>query len=252
MKMKYTIEKAMALLLSLLFVACGEESLLVNSNDVAYVQFALNMTTDTTSVSFKMYNEGEDAKIPIEVTVFGQLQQDDLSFSVGVDEKKTTLSSALYSLPTDCKIRKGLLKDTIYVVLKNDPILKTETKRLELTIVESESVKLGNFVNSKAIVTVTDRLFKPRWWSVNDLGDPKNPANSVESFYLGRYSEKKYQLFLELLKKDNVVFDGSSQMMYKYALKLKGKLIEMNGTSDESQWTVTDELGEVMRVPVAG
>lgn len=93
MKMKYTIEKAMALLLSLLFVACGEESLLVNSNDVAYVQFALNMTTDTTSVSFKMYNEGEDAKIPIEVTVFGQLQQDDLFFSVGVDEKKTTLSS---------------------------------------------------------------------------------------------------------------------------------------------------------------
>lgn len=167
-------------------------------------------------------------------------------------KRKLRCHPALYSLPTDCKIRKGLLKDTIYVVLKNDPTLKTETKRLELTIVESESVKLGNFVNSKAIVTVTDRLFKPRWWSVNDLGDPKNPANSVESFYLGRYSEKKYQLFLELLKKDNVVFDGSSQMMYKYALKLKGKLIEMNGTSDESQWTVTDELGEVMRVPVAG
>ena len=48
--------------------------LLVSSNDTAYLKFVNDMTKDTTTVSFKMYNEGEDAEIPIEVSVYGQMQ----------------------------------------------------------------------------------------------------------------------------------------------------------------------------------
>lgn len=240
------------LLLVCMLVACKEETLLVNSNDTAYLRFAKDMTKDTTSVSFKMYNEGEAAVIPLEVSVTGQIQQDDLHFAVCVDEEKTTLPASLFELPADCVIRKGYLTDTIYVSLKNDEILKNETKLLVLQFVEADGVKRGDYLYSKATIAVTDRLFKPDWWSVNDMGTDTQPVNSVETYYLGSYSETKYLLFLDLLKEDGVVFDGKDkQVLRKYALKLKNHLQDINNGKPESQWA-RDEFGEIMRVPVAG
>ena len=113
-----------------MLASCEEKGLLVSSNDTAYLKFVNDMTKDTTTVSFKMYNEGEDAEIPIEVSVYGQMQDEDLHFNVIADVERTTLPANLYVLPADCKIRKGLLTDTIYVTLKNDPILRAETKIL--------------------------------------------------------------------------------------------------------------------------
>ena len=136
MKIKYTIWGVLAGTAGLILTSCEEKGLLVSSNDTAYLRFANDMTKDTTTVSFKMYNEGEDAEIPIEVSVYGQMQNEDLHFNVSADAERTTLPANLYVLPADCKIRKGLLTDTIYVTLKNDPILKTETKVLALQVVE--------------------------------------------------------------------------------------------------------------------
>lgn len=243
---------AKSMLFTCLLIACQEESLLVNSNDTAYLRFTKDMTKDTTTVSFKMYNEGEDALIPLEVSVTGQIQQDDLHFNVCVDKEKTTLPESLIELPAECVIRKGYLIDTIYVTLKNDAILKNETKLLVLQFVEREGVKRGDYLYSKANIAVTDRLFKPDWWSVNDLGSEAQPENSVETFFLGSYSETKYLLFLNLLKEDGVVFDGKDkQVLRKYALKLKNYLKDVNGDKPESEWA-KDEFGEIMRVPVAG
>lgn len=45
------------------FTSCEEQGLLTHTNDVSYIAFEKNMTTDTTGVSFKFYNEGENAKI---------------------------------------------------------------------------------------------------------------------------------------------------------------------------------------------
>lgn len=252
MRIKYTIGCALACMIGFLFTACEEETLLVNSNDTAYLRFANDMTKDTTTVSFRMYNEGEDAKIPIEVMVTGQIQVDDLLFDIATDQEKTTLPSHLFELPADCKIRKGFLKDTIYVTLKNDEILKTATKLLVIQVVEKEGVKRGDYLFSKAVISVTDRLFKPDWWSVNDLGSETHPANSVAVYYLGEYSETKYQLFLDRLKEDDAVFDGKNkQVLRKYSLKLKNYLKELNKDKPESEWA-KDEFGEIMRIPVAG
>ena len=184
-----------------MLASCEEKGLLVSSNDTAYLKFVNDMTKDTTTVSFKMYNEGEDAEIPIEVSVYGQMQDEDLHFNVIADVERTTLPANLYVLPADCKIRKGLLTDTIYVTLKNDPILRAETKILALQVVEANTVKQGDYLYSRALISVTDRLFKPDWWSVNDAGTEENPGNSVDWYYLGEYSEKKYQMFLDELKK---------------------------------------------------
>lgn len=252
MKIKYAIWGALVGTAGLIFTSCEEKGLLINSNDTAYLRFANDMTKDTTTVSFKMYNEGEDAEIPIEVSVSGQIQEEDLHFNVSADAGLTTLSADLYVLPTDCRIRKGLLTDTIYITLKNDPILKTETKILALQVVEADAVKQGDRSYSRALISITDRLFKPDWWSVNDAGTEDFPGNSVDWFYLGEYSEKKYQMFLDELKKDDVVFDGKDkQVLRKYSLRLKNTLKQMNEGKPMEDW-VKDEYGNVITVEVAG
>ena len=236
----------------LLMASCEENGLLVNTNDIAYLKFTNDMTKDTTTISFKMYDEGEDAKIPIEVSVYGRVLEDDLHFEICADDKLTTLPSDLYSLPTDCRVRKGLLTDTIYVILKNAPMLKNETKVLALQVVESDGVKQGDRKYSRALLSVTDRLFQPDWWLVNDAGTETNPGNSVDWYYLGEYSETKYKMFLDELKKDDVVFNGKDkQVLRKYSLKLKNTLKSMNEGKPEEDW-VRDENGQIITVEVAG
>lgn len=252
MKIEYTIWGALVCTAGLMLASCEEKGLLVNSNDAAYLRFVKDMTKDTTTVSFKMYNEGEDAEIPVAVSVYGQMQNEDLHFNISADAERTTLPADLYVLPTDCKIRKGLLTDTIYVTLKNAPMLKTETKILALQVVEGNGVKQGDRSYSRAFISVTDRLFKPDWWSVIDAGTEFNPGNSVDWFYLGEYSVKKYQMFLDELKKDDMVFDGKNkQVLRKYSLRLKNTLKQLNEGKNKEDW-VKDENDNVITVEVAG
>lgn len=66
------------------------------------------------------------------------------------------------------------------------------------------------------------------------------------------YSEKKYQMFLDELKKDDIVFDGKNkQVLRKYSLRLKNTLKQMNAGKDMEDW-VKDENDNVITVEVAG
>ena len=235
------------------FISCEEKGLMVNDNDVSYIIFAKDMTKDTTTVSFKVYNEGEVPEIPLEVSVYGKVQDKDLKFSVSED--RTTLPANLYELPTECLIEKGQLTGSVCIKLKNSEILSTNTLILALKIDEKEEVREGARQYSRAIVTVTDRLFKPSWWSVADTGGADTPLNSVEEYYLGIYLEDKYKMFLDELKKDDMVFDGKNkQVLRKYALKLKNTLKDINAErAAQGLGPLVDEKTQLeITVPVAG
>ena len=237
------------------FISCEEKGLMVNDNDVSYIIFAKDMTKDTTTVSFKVYNEGEVPAIPLEVSEYGKVQDKDLKFSVSVDEDRTTLPANLYELPTECLIEKGQLTGSVCIKLKNSEILSTNTLILALKIDEKEEVREGARQYSRAIVTVTDRLFKPSWWSVADTGGADTPLNSVEEYYLGIYLEDKYKMFLDELKKDDMVFDGKNkQVLRKYALKLKNTLKDINAErAAQGLGPLVDEKTQLeITVPVAG
>ena len=237
------------------FISCEEKGLMVNDNDVSYIIFAKDMTKDTTTVSFKVYNEGEVPEIPLEVSVYGKVQDKDLKFSVSVDEDRTTLPANLYELPTECLIEKGQLTGSVCIKLKNSEILSTNTLILALKIDEKEEVREGARQYSRAIVTVTDRLFKPSWWSVADTGGADTPLNSGEEYYLGIYLEDKYKMFLDELKKDDMVFDGKNkQVLRKYALKLKNTLKDINAErAAQGLGPLVDEKTQLeITVPVAG
>lgn len=241
--------------LALSLTSCSEEGLLTNSNDTAYIIFDKDFTKDTTTVSFKMYNESEKPRIPISVKVFGQVQKEDLHFHVTVDESRTTLAPKLYKLPEDCVIKTGQEEDSIYVELDKSAEMQTQTFLLALQVVEEGKVKQGTKEYSRAIISVTDRLFKPDWWSVNDAGTEDNPGNSVDWYYLGDYSEDKYQLFLNELKKDDVIFDGKNkQILRKYAIKLKNTVKNINAErAAQGLGPLCDsKTGVEIEIPVAG
>ena len=186
MKIKNRILAALAIgCLALPLASCSEEGILVNSNDKAYIVFNKNFTKDTTTVSFRMYKEGENAKIAIPVSTFGQVQTEDLHFHVTVDESRTTLAPEYYKLPDDCVIKANQEENEIYVELMKSPEMETKTFVLALQVVEEGKVKQGTREYSRALINVTDRLFQPDWWSINDLGDEDSPRNSVTSYYLG-------------------------------------------------------------------
>ena len=237
------------------FISCEEKGLMVNDNDISYIVFAKDMAKDTTIVSFKVYNEGERPESSLEVSVYGKVQDEDLKFSVSVDESRTTLPANLYELPAECLIEKGQLKGNVYIKLKNSEILSSQTLILALKIDEEEEIKEGSKQYSRAIVTVTDRLFKPSWWSVHDTGGGDNPLNSVDEYYLGIYLEDKYKMFLDELKKDDMVFDGTNkQVLRKYSLKLKNTLKNINAErAAQGLGPLVDEKTQLeITVPVAG
>ena len=80
----------------------------------------------------------------------------------------------------------------------------TKTFILALQVVEEGKVKQGTKEYARAIISVSDQIFKPDWWSVNDAGSVDNPENSVETYYLGDYSEDKSLMFIYLNRPDLV------------------------------------------------
>ncbi len=59
-------------------------------------------------------------------------------------------------------------------------------------------------------------------------------------------------MFLDELKKDDMVFDGKNkQVLRKYSLKLKNTLKRLNAGKDKKDW-LKDENDVVIEVVVAG
>jgi len=105
--------------------------------------------------------------------------------------------------------------DTIEIKFFNNfDDLKNRSYRLFLRINETDRVKQGEYAYRIAKFYVSDRLEIPEWWSRND-NTAYNPYNIVEEVYLGAYSEKKYQLFLDRLAEDNASLEGDDMVMIK-------------------------------------
>lgn len=227
-----------------LFFSCEQNNVLTNANDVSYIIFDKDVTTDTTTVSFRFYKEGEDPKIALAVNVYGKLQEKDLTFSLGFDPVRTTLPESQFELPEKCIIKAGELKGEVIITLRNYDVLKSNTKLLVLKINEEGEVREGASRYSRAIIAVTDRIFKPDWWADSN--------NIVEDYYLGVYSERKYLMLLDELKKDDVVFDGKDMnVLRKYTIRLKNTLKNINGDKPKEQW-LKDENEVIIEVPIAG
>lgn len=142
---------------------------------------------DSIDISFFFYLE-DKIQYPLEVGLTGKPFDEDVPFKVVVDEEKSNLPSDLYDLPEYFTFRKGRVKDTIYVTLKNDRLLLEQKYNLKLNIVSNDKVLTHKGKNASRLLLVSDIAVRPSWW----VTDP------IEWWYLGDYSRKKYELFMQV------------------------------------------------------
>ena len=236
----------------LLVISCEERGIEIFENKISFVQFLHDATKDTTYITFKSYPDGV-AEIPVITKRFGKWADEIENYRIEVDKKLTTLPAGGYELPGVCGFRNGQELDTLWVKLFNFEELKDSVYQLVLKVAENETIKEGVVVNRRNIVRVTDKLIKPKWWTVLNGGyNGQYTFNIAEVYYLGKYSEKKYLMFIEELNKDGVTFDGENLSVLRlYALRLKYRIEEHNRLYPNDQ-IYDEENGEYMTIPVAG
>lgn len=247
----------LSIILSLVaFWACSEKDIEIFSGDVVYISFTKDASKDSVVYSFQTYPSGEIvAEVPVRVR--GHWLTAPRVFTVSANPDSTNLPATAFELPEKCEFAPGQELDTIRIKFFNNfEDLKNKTYRLFLQINESDNVKQGEYAYRKAKFYVSDKLEKPTWWSRNDNTE-SNPYNIVEQVYLGKYSVKKYKLFLDRLAEDNASFDGEDMVvMKKYALRLKYWLEDFNSNPDNIASGAApmkdEENDQLMQVPVAG
>lgn len=220
MKMKYNIIIFIAITVAL-FAATGcEEQKLKTYDGDNFVQFS-KTTSDSTSISFMFYPGKDYIDYPVTLELVGVASNSNLKYKVVADPKYTTATSQHYSIPEEQVFRAGRYVDTLYVRLNKTADLTQGKVRLVLRIESTPDLKVGKIEQSTSVIWATNSLTKPLWWN-----------SDIDMYYLGSYSNKKYELFIKVTG----IFDISkldASTKRSHALKLKQYLVE-NPTLDEN------------------
>lgn len=229
---------------ALLFTACEKIGLQENGNDITYLSFVKDYTQDSAFVSFMLY-EKDEITFPVELKINGRVPTEDLEFRFSVVTDSTTLDAACYVLPEKYVYPAGKLTDTVYVQFSNAPELKEQIYRLWLSIDGMGHFEEGPRVNRMLKMIVCDRLNRPEFWK--EL--PEDEVDVIGWYYLGEYSDKKYELLLEV--NDFVDFGAASWAERRFmALKLKRYIEQYN--AEHPNDLLRDENGKLITVPIAG
>ena len=226
---------------------CSEVGLTEYDTDTTYIFFSASSETDSLVTSFVFY-PGDRIEIPLDVTTAGRMLKDNITLKFEVDKKLSTLPEQCYEIPTDAEFRGGTeVTQSVSIVLKNDPMLKQEPRYLALRLVAGNGYKEGPIPNRLAKIYISDMISKPDWWTVLDH---RGYANVAESYFVGKYSEKKYLLLLDLI--GDTKFDGFNRVQLRYwSLALK-RYIENWNKENAPAVLMDEENNEPMSVKVAG
>lgn len=247
--MKYSILLLLGCLVGL--VSCDKVGLQEYRADVTYVCFTKSALQDTMFLSFKVYDK-DTVTIPVPVKRMGKYSTEDMEYEMEADMSLTTLPQEYYRVPEKCIFDKCVETDTFYVQLYNYDELQDSSRLLVLKLKPSELIQEGLMENRRYIISATDRLVRPTWWTELNGGHNGNYFfNIAEQYYLGKYSEKKYSIFLQALQEDGVTFDGKDLSVLRiYSLRVKRYLEDYEYETGEILWD--EENNEPMYVPIAG
>ncbi|MEG1585398.1 MAG: DUF4843 domain-containing protein [Bacteroidales bacterium] len=182
------------------------------------------------SVSF-INTKDQEIELAIPVAFSGNSLTTDLSYSIEIAEEQTTLATSEYKLPKSTVFRAGLAKDTLRIRLIQSPRMDDLTLVLALRIKSNENFLAIMDGMTETKITVSNILSKPVWWD-----------KQVEDYYLGQYSDKKYQLFLnEIFTDDFSALNEDEKRLYALQFKY---FLQKNPQ--------TEEDGTQMSVPIVG
>jgi hypothetical protein len=167
------------------FTACKKEEIdLFGTN--RYVQFTSDIR-DSIAFSFFFHPGKEEERIPLPVKLVGDLGIQDQGYKIEVMPGESTAPTGNYSLPAEQIFHKGTAKDTAWVTVKKTPDLDHREVRLVLRIAGSKELGPGQTDCTFKVIRITSTVSKPIWWDAN-----------MNTYYMGRYSEKKFRIFMDV------------------------------------------------------
>ncbi|MCR9011018.1 DUF4843 domain-containing protein [Gabonibacter chumensis] len=191
---------------------------------------------DSTVMSFFFFPEDtKEIEVPLVVQFSGVPLTSDLKFGLKVVKEATTANADEYKLdeyytfhakpivPEQLEI-----KDTIHVKLLYTDRLKTLEGgvRLVVELVPMEGLELGQYERRRAVIISTALESRPEWWT-----------QEVEITLLGRYSQKKYKLFLQHAdpkgELNEELITNRPDLAIEYVLRFKKWLTDNPGQTDE-------------------
>lgn len=230
------MKKIYSLLIASIFllVACEKDEIQVWDSG-HYVQFT-EAYADSLTYSFFFYGTQEEIKIPLNMRLIGLPLTSDGIVNLSINPELTTAKADSYDLESKVTFRKDVLEDETFLILKKTALLDTREVRLVIDIIGNEELQPGQSIYTRKVIRFSSLISKPLWW--NDV---------VEESLLGKYTEKKFRLFMQVTGVGELK-DLSESERWSLARKFKNYLIEK---ADEGN-PVKDEDGSDMTVPVVG
>ena len=219
------------------FIACQEEQPELFSSD-RYIKLVFEENPDdqyyVTNFTFAFEDESVNEKVfrfPVEFR--GNSLTEDLPFRLEVTDSVTTLPADAYTLELEQPFHAGQgNRDSLCVTVKRTAALDEGTKVLRFALVDNENF-ITYMPDSLFIeIRVSNTFSQPDWWGTGSV---------TELSYLGKYSDTKYLLFIEVTGiSDFNALDPSEKR--QYAIQFK-RYLEANPQTDENG---------PMSVPIAG
>ncbi|WP_308573047.1 DUF4843 domain-containing protein [uncultured Sanguibacteroides sp.] len=225
-------------------ISCDKENIEVfhGTTQIYFDKFYMNAIkpgteqADSTVMSFFFFPE--DTKMieaSLVVNLSGTPLTSDLKFGLKVIKEGTTAKADEYKLDEYYTfhakpISSGQLeiKDTIHVKLLYSDRLKDleEGVRLVVELVPIDGLQLGQYERRRAVIISTALESQPEWWT-----------QEVEITLLGRYSQKKYKLFLQHADPkgefNEELIENRPDLALEYVLKFKKWLADNPGQTDQ-------------------
>jgi len=187
-----------SLLFCLLMGCKKDKNVEFYDTDQSYVYFALlnpdrssnkvEWYIDSMSYSFALEKDLlESKKLAIPIQIIGAEKLADRGYSFSIDENKTTIDKSLISFSQPI-IKAGKLQDSLFVYVKNDPILQTGAFFLHLNMLDNDNFLVGHSYNTHLRITISDQLLEPMWWK---------RWTSV----FGKYEREIYKLWINIYYK---------------------------------------------------
>jgi hypothetical protein len=203
------------------------------------IQFVKNLAVDSTTVAFLLAPGATELDSFLIVKTTGLGYPAETPYKISVDQQFTTaVEGTHFKLPTTTTFKAGAMRDTLPITFYRTAEMKTRSFRLVLRVEENEAFKPGQLQYQYKIFVVHDKIAQPDWWTT-----------SVSTSYLGPYSDKKYQFFIDVTGIADMTGASISELRVR-ALQLKYWLEEYKAGNNGIP--MTEDNGDEMTVPING
>lgn len=207
--------KEMYLFLGIILVlgACSKDDIKKYDGN-NYIKFVKEVT-DSSVCSFLAYPHDNELAFPVEVEVIGLPSEGEREYKISVDQDNSTAMIANYRLPEKFTMKPGKVRDTCLITFVKTEEISKVALRLNLKLEPTADFMLGPTECRYAIIYVSNVMIRPEWWTDN-----------VARIYLGKYSDEKYRLFIEVTGKAEIDIDDTDELrkctiMLKHYLEKK-------------------------------